>query len=150
MDWNQRGHQNYRDNMRKIWGVILFLIPCCLDAATPMTVDYVIDGDTFAGRVHIDTDIEITVRVRIRNVDTPEIHGECASEIEMANRARERLVELIPIDSVVMLDDIGDDKYLGRIDAVVLDAKNRDVGKILIDEGLGRSYNGGRRNPWCK
>lgn len=119
-------------------------------SAVPATVDYIIDGDTFAARVSLDDDIKITVRVRISNVDTPELHGMCDYEIRMANIARDRLAQLIPIGSMVELTDIRDDKYLGRIDANVFDVAGNDVGKILIKEKLGRAYNGGRRTGWCK
>ena len=80
--------------------------------AVPATVDYIIDGDTFAARVMLADDVQITVRVRISNVDTPELHGMCDTEIEMANRARLRLGQLLPIGSAVELTGIRDDKYL--------------------------------------
>lgn len=118
--------------------------------ATPVVVDYIIDGDTFAGRVTLADDTKITVRVRLINVDTPEIHGECESEIRAAFAAKARLTELLPIGTTVELQEIKDDKYLGRIDAHVLDVLGRDVGKILVNEKLGRPYSGGRRDGWCK
>lgn len=118
--------------------------------ATPVVVDYIIDGDTFAGRVTLADDTKITVRVRLINVDTPEIHGECESEIRAAFAAKARLTELLPIGTTVELQEIKDDKYLGRIDARVLDVLGRDVGKILVNEKLGRPYSGGRRDGWCK
>lgn len=118
--------------------------------ATPAVVDYIIDGDTFAGRVALADDTKITVHVRLINVDTPEIHGECKSEIRAAFAAKAQLAELIPVGTVVELREIKDDKYLGRIDARVLDASGRDVGTILVQEKLGRPYSGGRRAGWCK
>ena len=117
--------------------------------AVPAVVKYIIDGDTFSAGVKLADDVTVSVRVRIRNVDTPEMHGECVDEIVAANVARNRLVELLPVDSVVELENVKDDKYLGRIDANVLDARGRDVGKILIREGLGRAYRGGKRTGWC-
>lgn len=118
--------------------------------ATPAEVSYIIDGDTFAARVMLADDTKITVRVRLINVDTPEIHGECESEIRAAFAAKARLSELLPVGSVAELRDIKDDKYLGRIDARVLTAGGRDVGNVLIHEKLGRPYSGGRRDGWCK
>lgn len=115
----------------------------------PATVDYIFDGDTFAAYVNLQDDIKISVRVRLMNVDTPEIHGACDREIQQANMARDRLAELIPIGSVVELDGIKDDKYLGRIDAYVKTADGRDVGQVLISEKLGRPYAGGKRAGWC-
>lgn len=118
-------------------------------AATPAVVEYIFDGDTFAGVVMLEDDISVDVRVRLINVDTPEIHGECDYEIKMANAARDRLAELLPVGGAVELTEIKDDKYLGRIDARVWTSDGRDVGKILIDEKLGRPYSGGRRAGWC-
>lgn len=118
--------------------------------AVPARVDYIIDGDTFSGQVKLASDTDISVRVRIKNIDTPEIKGECEYERDMAMRAKQRLGELIPVGSVVELANIKDDKYLGRIDANVIDASGQDVGTRMIREGLGRKYNGGHRDKWCK
>lgn len=136
--------------MRRIIIAFFGIFIAGVASAVPAMVDYIIDGDTFAARVNLDDDIKITVRVRIANVDTPELHGNCDYEIRMANIARDRLAQLIPIGSTVELTDIRDDKYLGRIDARVSDSDGNDVGKILITENLGRAYNGGRRTGWCK
>ena len=118
--------------------------------AIPATVGYVYDGDTFAAVAHIDNKTDINVRVRLINVDTPEMHGDCDSEIRRANAARNRLMELIPNGSTVELKNIKDDKYAGRIDANVILPNGRAVGKILINEKLGRPYSGDKRARWCK
>lgn len=117
--------------------------------AVPARVGHIIDGDTFSGVVKLEGDIEISVRVRLRNVDTPEINGECEYEKTKAQQARARLGEIIPVGTMVELTNIKDDKYLGRIDANVFDSRGRDVGNVLVREGLGRKYNGGRRDKWC-
>lgn len=117
--------------------------------AVPARVGYIVDGDTFAGIVKLQDDIEISVRVRLRNVDTPELHGECVGEIVMANMARERLSQLLPVGTTIDLQNVKDDKYLGRIDANVILPDGRDVGDVLVSEKLGRPYSGGRRAPWC-
>lgn len=136
--------------MFKIVSFLVALFVTGVANATPVVVDYIIDGDTFAGRVALADDTKITVRVRLINVDTPEIHGECESEIRAAFAAKARLAELLPVGTMAELQEIKDDKYLGRIDARVLDASGRDVGKILVNEKLGRPYSGGRRAGWCK
>lgn len=118
--------------------------------AVPAVVDYVLDGDTFAAHVGVADDVKITVRVRLINVDTPELSGECESEIEMARRARGRLEKLLPRGATVELDNIKDDKYLGRIDANVIMSDGRDVGNVLVREKLARVYSGGKRKSWCK
>lgn len=132
----------------------MFLVVCGICAsdagAVPAVVDYIVDGDTFAGRVNLDDDIQITVRVRLMGIDTPELSGNCDKEIDMAVRARDRLAELLPIGGVVELRDLKDDKYLGRIDARVYNADGRDVVRVLLDGGFGRPYDGGRRTSWCE
>lgn len=135
--------------MKKIVLLVFALFNSGVAVATPATVDYIFDGDTFAAYVNLEDDINISVRVRLMNVDAPEIHGACDYEIRAALRAKERLAELIPVGSVVELSKIKDDKYLGRIDAYVKTADGRDVGAVLISEKLGRPYSGGRRAGWC-
>ncbi len=133
--------------------IICFGLMLCVAGAAyavPATVDYIFDGDTFAATVHLDDEVDVSTRVRLMNVDTPEIHGMCEREIDMANRAKNRLAELLPIGSKVELKSIKDDKYLGRIDAYVLIDGKKDVGEILIKENLGRAYSGGRRESWCE
>ena len=87
--------------------------------------------------------------MRLRNVDTPELHGACEIETQRASAARERLIKLMPRGTVVELKNIKDDKYVGRIDANVILPDGRDVGRILINEKHGRLYNAGKRAGWC-
>lgn len=118
--------------------------------SVPAVVDYIFDGDTFAATVRLDDDITVSTSVRLMNVDTPEIHSLCESEIKLAEKAKNRLADLLPIGSTVELRNIKDDKYLGRIDAYVLTNTGQDIGSILIKEKLGRPYDGGKRESWCQ
>lgn len=127
--------------------VFVFGIPAF---AVPARVGHILDGDTFSAVVSLDADTTVSVRVRLRNVDTPEMNGDCEYERSRAIAARDRLSEIIPVGSMVELSNVKDDKYLGRIDANVKNANGADVGEILIREKFGRKYNGGRRKPWCK
>lgn len=135
----------------KTWSLFLVMVFTVGAAyAVPARVGYIVDGDTFSGQVMLaDSDTEISVRVRLRNVDTPEIHGECDTEIVKARYAKQRLGELIPVGTIVELQNIKDDKYLGRIDANVFDSAGRDVGNVLVSENVGRAYKGGKRIGWC-
>ena len=136
--------------MKKLLFFILCMFMSEVANAVPAVVDYVLDGDTVAAQVNLAPDVGVTVRVRLRNVDTPELSGECDDEINMANRARDRVRTLLPRGTVVELENIKDDKYLGRIDANVFLSDGRDVGNILVRENLARPYNGGKRAGWCK
>ena len=126
----------------------IFVCQDCL--STPVVVRRIVDGDTFIGDVLLADGVEImSVSVRLRNVDTPEIHGECDAEIRHAKYAKQRLEELLPIGSTVEIVNIKNDKYAGRIDANVFDSANRDVGLVLVSEKVGREYSGGKRQSWC-
>ena len=138
----------YWVKIKSLFFFIMLVVPN-LAFAVPATVGYVFDGDTFAAVVHMDKNTNIDVRVRLINVDTPEMNGKCESEKQRANAARNRLMTLIPTGSVVELKNIKDDKYAGRIDANVILPDGRDVGRVLINEKLGRAYSGGRRAGWC-
>lgn len=135
--------------MKKLLFFVLYMCIAGAANAVPARVDYIFDGDTFSAAVKLDVDIEITVRVRLINVDTPEMNGKCAAEKIMAQSARDLLATLIPRGTVVDLQNIKDDKYLGRINANVILSDGRDIGKILIDSGLARPYSGGKRRSWC-
>lgn len=137
-------------DMKKLLFVVCSVLVVGVANAVPARVDYIFDGDTFSGQVMLEQDVSITVRVRLINVDTPEMNGKCEREKRMAVRARDVLAALIPKGTVVRLDNIKDDKYLGRINANVFLPDGRDVGLILIDSGLGRPYKGGKRQPWCE
>lgn len=127
---------------------LCFVVQSCL--ATSARVSYIIDGDTFVGDIILPNKSEVkSVKIRLRNVDTPELHGNCETEIKRANNAKQRLQELIPVNSIVELKNIKNDKYAGRIDANVYDSKNHDIGSVLIKENMGRPYSGEKRKSWC-
>jgi endonuclease YncB( thermonuclease family) len=136
--------------VNKILGAIFGVSLSYSAMAVPAVVDYVLDGDTFAAGVKIDDDITITVRVRVINIDTPELSGACPREGAMAESAKDFVVGLLPNGTKVELQNIKDDKYLGRIDANVVLTDGRDVGNVLVNENLARRYRGGRRQSWCK
>ena len=136
--------------MKRFMTMCLFVGIVNVANATPAIVKYVVDGDTFVADIVLRDNIEVmSVNVRLINVDTPEIHGQCADEIKRAKYAKQRLSELISVGTTVELKNIKNDKYAGRIDANVYDSANRDIGKVLIKEKVGRPYSGGKRKSWC-
>lgn len=98
----------------------------------------VVDGDTFwLGHE----------KFRIANIDAPELsEPRCSAEKRLAERATIRLVELLAGQDIA-IDRQGLDKY-GRTLALVA-AHGRDVGDVLVAEGLARVWTG-RRLPWCR
>lgn len=114
----------------------MLLLAAALSICAPGPRDNcTVDGDTFwlAGE-----------KVRIANIDTPEINGKCDRERALARQARDRLAALM--DGTIVLHRQGRDRY-GRVLARVV-VNDRDVGQILIAEGLAREWTG-RRLPWC-
>ena len=137
--------------MKRFFIAFLICVCTCDCFATSAVVKHVIDGDTFVADVLLKGKTSVnSVKVRLRNVDTPEINGKCDSEIRQANYAKQRLSELIPVGSVVEIKNVKNDKYVGRIDANVFDSSGRDVGLVLVKEKVGRSYSGGKRLSWCE
>jgi micrococcal nuclease len=100
----------------------------------------VLDGDTFDHG---------GVRIRIADIDTPELQGRCAYESELALRAAGRLRTLLaagPFD----LERTGarDIDVHGRKLRVVTRG-GRSLGGQMVAEGLARPWRG-HREPWCQ
>ena len=83
--------------------------------------------------------------VRIFNIDAPEIEGQCAYETDLALQSKIRLAELLKGQRIEILHQVTD-RY-GRTLAAIR-VEGRDVGDILVSEGLARTW-AGRREPWC-
>jgi endonuclease YncB( thermonuclease family) len=109
----------------------------------------VIDGDTLRAAAFIWPGHEVTVSVRIRGIDAPEIKSRCEAERRAAERAKSALEDLVGLGSV-RLRDVGGGKYYGRVLADVEAADGTPVGAALLSLDLVRPYGGGRRDPWCR
>lgn len=100
----------------------------------------VIDGDTLrvSGEV-----------VRLAGIDAPELRRpRCAEERRLARTARDRLQVLVA-GGVRLQPAAGRDRYR-RVLARVIDRRGRDVGEVLVAEGLAVPYHGrGPRHRWC-
>ncbi len=104
----------------------------------------VIDGDTFVAEAHVWPGQRITVGVRIRGVDAPEMRSRCAAEKAAAREARIALERLLAEGSV-WISDISGGKYYGRVLADVATEPGGDVASRLLDARLVAAYGGGRR-----
>jgi endonuclease YncB( thermonuclease family) len=119
-----------------------------LRSGHPAEVLRVLDGDTFEAKVKIWPGMEVTTRVRLRNIDAPEMSARCDAERIKAVAARDALVKILS-EGAVGVSRIGQDKYGGRVDADVSTSRTPDVSTALLDRGLARRYSGGRRESWC-
>ena len=114
----------------------------------PAEVLRVLDGDTFEAKVRIWPGMEVTTRVRLRNIDAPEMSARCDAERVKAVAARDALAKILG-EGTVGVSRIGQDKYGGRVDADVSTSRTPDVSAALLERGLARRYSGGRRDGWC-
>lgn len=99
----------------------------------------VIDGDTIraGGKTY-----------RLLGYDTPETYfARCEAELHLGLIAKWRLAAMVALGTAELIDTGRSGKY-GRTLAY-LKINGKDVGEILIREGLARPYHGERRKGWC-
>lgn len=116
--------------------------------AYPAEVLRVIDGDTLEARVHVWPGVDVNTKIRLRNIDAPELHARCADEAAKAQAARTALETMLAAGPVTV-SRVGIDKYGGRVDALAATHDTPDISAALLTGGFARSYDGGRRGSWC-
>lgn len=113
----------------------MIMIALAIAACPPppaQRVTCVVDGDT----VWINRE-----KIRLLDIDAPEMNGKCAAEIALARRAKARLIVLLGERRITIERD-GKDRYGRTL------ARLGDVGTQLVREGLARRW--GDRRGWCK
>jgi endonuclease YncB( thermonuclease family) len=87
-------------------------------------------------------------KIRIADIDTPETHQpRCAAEAERGAAATRRLHELVNAGPFTLQSiDRDEDRYGRKLR--ILTRGGESLGDVLVDEGLARYYEGGRRS-WC-
>jgi endonuclease YncB( thermonuclease family) len=108
----------------------------------------VIDGDSFVAEARVWPGHTVTVSVRIRGIDAPEMKSRCEAERMAAKRSRAALEAMIGAGRVAMTN-IGGGKYYGRVLADVTAPDGRAVGPTMIAGNNVRTYSGGKRRSWC-
>lgn len=96
----------------------------------------VVDGDT----VWLEG-----AKIRLKDIDAPEVVGGCESERLLSARAAGRLAELLG-GGRIEIERHGQDRY-GRTLGTLF-VNGADVGATLVAEGLARTWRGKREN-WC-
>ena len=106
------------------------------------------DGDTLYVNAHPWPGMTIYTAVRLGRIDTPESgwRAKCEREKVLAKKAKARLQELV--SEGITLTNVRFGKYAGRVLADVI-TPSGNVADILIAEGHGRPYAGGKREGWC-
>lgn len=130
----------------------LALIPVTANAAEIQLREFrdrvCYDGDTCYIDVPFLPDSLRKMSIRILGIDTPEIKGKCDKEKELALEAREFANKAFREAKEIDYQDLGWDKYGGRLlTNVYLDGKL--YSKMIIDAGLARPYDGGTKKGWC-
>lgn len=110
----------------------------------------VVDGDTVDVRARPWLGMILETSVRLAGVDTPEkgMRAKCDKERLLAERASEYTRRLLPVGTRVLLTDIEEDKYGGRVVAGI-SVGNEDLARGLLAAGLARPYGGGKKSSWC-
>ena len=113
----------------------------------PFELVDVIDGDTFRARVHIWLGQSVTVKVRLKGVDTPEMNGKCAAEKKLARQAK-AFAEKWLKDNQVQLVNVHYGTYAGRVLATAHTDGGTSLSAALLSANLAKPYRG-RRAQWC-
>lgn len=136
-----------------IAGLIIFAYSCISISQTCGEINVIeaVDGDTLRAEL---TGVPFArlqrVSIRIDGIDTPEIHGKCEKEKEMAQIAKRFLNEKLKTTEHISFDKIRWDKYGGRILAEILFDGN-NVSQMMINNGLAYPYHGEKKiNHWCE
>ena len=134
---------------------VLFLSPLIsaveakqiLPGPFPFKLVEVIDGDTFRARVDIWLGQSVTVKVRLKGVDTPEMNGKCAAEKKLARQAKD-FAENWLRKNQVQLVNVHYGTYAGRVLATAQIKNGGSLSAALLAENLAKPYRG-RRAKWC-
>ncbi|MCY0149040.1 thermonuclease family protein [Hoeflea sp. G2-23] len=110
----------------------------------PARIVRIIDGDTLVVDAHPWPGQAVRVSVRLRGIDTPERRSRCKSERLAADRARVELERLVEGIETLELINVSGGKYYGRVLADIR-AGARDIASAMLDSGLARPYQGGKR-----
>jgi len=81
-------------------------------------------------------------KIRIADIDAPELKGRCPRESRLARTARDRLVELLNRNPRVKLTRTGTDRFGRTL------ARFEGIGDQLISEGLASRWP--QRRDWCR
>ena len=128
-------------------GFVQFAHADPLPGPIPAEVVSVYDGDTITVKAAIWPGIFAVRDIRVLGVDTPEIQGKCEDEHQKAIRARDLARELV--GNKVHLKDVEEGTWPRRDRARVILRDGSDLAVRLIQAGLGRPYEGGKREGWC-
>jgi len=107
------------------------------------------DGDTF--RVNIEGWPEIVgtnMSIRVNGIDTPERRDKREDIKQLAQFAKEFVVEKLRSAESIELRNLQRGKYFRIIADVYVD--NVSLGDLLVERGLAKRYDGGTKSQWSQ
>ena len=136
------------------WGVWTLSAPATVSASTSASdsesasFGFCDQGSRYNCVVDGDTIYYNGTKIRIADIDTPETHqSRCAEEKTLGNAATRRMHQLVNAGPFSLQSIDRDEDPYGR-KLRVITRGGESLGGVLVDEGLARWYQGGRR-PWC-
>ena len=134
---------------------LLFIVPSLALAKGTVTYDIevtrVLDGDTIEYKADfLPAPLKPVLKIRVLGIDTPEKghRAQCPEEAALALKASALTKQAVKEAKSIQLQLEGWDKYGGRVlGYVLIDGKN--LGDMLIAQGLARPYDGGTKSSWC-
>tara|TARA_Y100000004_G_C8683543_1_gene314389 strand:+ start:37 stop:387 length:351 start_codon:yes stop_codon:yes gene_type:complete len=110
------------------------------------TVVKVVDGDTIDAMVDLGFGTWKKVRIRMYGINAPESRTRDLEEKKKGLAAKSRLVELLEeVDNKFILVSHGVGKFGRCLGEIFLDKNSDSVNNLLISEGHGTEYYGGKR-----
>lgn len=138
--------------MIKMLSCVTLLTPLIVNAAPygPVRADVVrvLDGDTIEVNVHLWPGLTKKTKVRLLGIDTAEKRSKSDCERKLAARASAFSRGWLDSARKIQLVNIKPGKFTGRVLANI-ETENGLLSDALIEVGLAKPYNGGKRQPWC-
>lgn len=114
-------------------------------------IERVIDGDTVViSAKFLPHELGQVLSLRIKGVDTPEsgARAKCDSEKELAQNAKQFVIDMIAASKSTKVILYGWDKYGGRVLGDII-LNGMLISELLISNGYAFRYDGGTKASWC-
>jgi len=111
-----------------------------------VTIDRVVDGDTLDVMIDLGFNTHIKRRIRMHGINAPESRTRDLEEKARGLASKERLIELLDEDNIVMKSH-GKGKF-GRVLGELFVKKENEyisINDSLVKEGFAKEYFGGKR-----
>lgn len=113
-----------------------------MDYIYKIHVTRVVDGDTVDATIDLGFDINISKRIRLHGIDTPEVRTRDKEEKKKGIAAKDRLQQIVDYhDGVLYLQSMDKGKY-GRCIGILfeVDFDDSSINDLLVYEGHAEVY----------